>query len=700
MVELSFVSKARSAFHSAAAKAERVLVDLKSERGPDKESPDRLTGNPEDEAHQKEGDSKLDSELRHMKWRPAYRGIKQDWQDRITNIRIRRKEVEEMDELRVRDITMDVPFYEENLYNNKKYDLETKVSEAVPTVETLTAATIDPVCPSSVIKDSIPPSSVLKQLALAVEAGRKAKSMEDFIASTGGSSPVLDRAGLRLSAVKALVLREKEDKLKLSDDEKVLYLINSLFDPEEEFFKRKINYGSEETDLSFSRDIHGAPLESLVVKLAEVIGNFKNLREMALFWCRFVVELRKLWPEEQYLPRIPLDEIPYLKSCLLYQQLQVINCCISRKRHRIVATESMNSMLLKASSNIDELADYSDNIASSPVQYARLSTGDFAIRLGADYPAGDLMLLETGEPVYYPVTQGGPLLTKDLIDETEELVLQTRSFGAACSQLLSDMQAFKAANPGCIMEDFVRWYSPPDWNEREPSTEAQESLDGSDSLSYRGSLSLRMQKEGNLWRELWEAAKPVPAAKQAPLFDEALAVEGILNALEDIRPSELFEQLFISLLGLGFAIAEPVLSRNSDFSKVFSDCKEYIIITCQGNNWSEKIDDLFQVYESVEAMLLNPEEALRMMKQTKEPTIITGELKDRFKRLSLKFGGKDRFLRRAIPKDKINNEENPIRQSFSNFFDNKASLFSKKPKPVVTCAAENPHCLESDWTFL
>ena len=46
------------------------------------------------------------------------------------------------------------------------------------------------------------------------------------------------------------------------------------------------------------------------------------------------------------------------------------------------------------------------------------------------------------------------------------------------------------------MEDFVRWYSPPDWIEREPNSEAQESFDGSGSLSNRGSLSLRMQKEG------------------------------------------------------------------------------------------------------------------------------------------------------------------------------------------------------------
>lgn len=29
---------------------------------------------------------------------------------------------------------------------------------------------------------------------------------------------------------------------------------------------------------------------------------------------------------------------------------------------------------------------------------------------------------------------------------------------------------------------------------------------------------------GNLWWELWETAKAVPAVKQSPLFDEDLAV--------------------------------------------------------------------------------------------------------------------------------------------------------------------------------
>ena len=31
------------------------------------------------------------------------------------------------------------------------------------------------------------------------------------------------------------------------------------------------------------------------------------------------------------------------------------------------------------------------------------------------------------------------------------------------TSLLSDMESFKAANPGAILGDFVRWHSPRDW---------------------------------------------------------------------------------------------------------------------------------------------------------------------------------------------------------------------------------------------
>ncbi|KAK7276857.1 hypothetical protein RIF29_18003 [Crotalaria pallida] len=685
----SIMWKARSAFHSAASKAGRVFKSNPEDNNKqldNTQQPEQLDS-PHNHNH-----SKLCSESKQKKWIPQHIGIKQDWQDRIKNIRIGKKEAEDID--KVGDANMAIPFYDENLFTlNMKNDLEAKASEAIPSVEGLTAAT----------KDPIPPSSVLKQLAVAVEAGSKTKSMKDFIAPSGSSSPAKERAGLTLSAVKALVLGEKEDKLtsEFSSNEKVLHLISSLFDPEGDLLRRKINPNPEETAItSLPRDIHGAPPESLVVKLAEVIGNFKTVRNMALFWRRVVVELRKLGSEEQYLPGVPRDEIPDLKSCLLHQQFQVINCCISRKRRHIIANKSLDIMMKEANSNIKHSANSNDRSPASPVLYARLSTGELVLRIGADCQAGGLTLLETGEPVYSPFTQEGPLLTEDLIRENEEFVLRTGSVGAGCSQLLSDMQAFKAANPGCILEDFVRWHSPPDWSENDASTEDNDVFDGGD-LSTRGQLSRRMQKEGNLWRELWETSKPVPAVKQAPLFDEDLAVEGILNAFEDIHPAELFKQLFVSLLGLGFAIAEPMLSGNNDLSKLFYDCKEYVATTCQSNKWCEKVDDLVQVYETMETILLSPEESLKMIKQTEDQTMTTGEPKSQFKRLSLIFGGKDIILRKPVSNDRINDEEKSIRQSFSSFFESKSSLFSKKPRRSgCPSPSEKFHSLITDWTMV
>ncbi|KAL5735896.1 hypothetical protein ACOSP7_030357 [Xanthoceras sorbifolium] len=672
----SFVSKARTAFHSAAAKAERVFTDFKSDRDSDKLSP----------TENFEGESKGNNEENHLhlRGRPANRGTKQDWQDRFKNIRIGRKGVEEPE--RVENSTMAIPFYDENTYLlNMKNDIEAKGTDVISAIEHLNAIDVN----------SIPSPSVLKQLAVAVEVGKKFKSMRDLLASSGSSSPVRERAGLSLSVVKSLVLRDNDDKVafQFNNDEKVLSLIHSLFDAEGNFLRRKTGSDSEAltTVSTLPRDIHGAPPESLVVKLSEVLGSFKTLRKMALFWCKVVAELGRLWSEGQHVPGIPEDEIPDLNSCLLYQQLQVINCCLSRKRRRTIATESLDFAMRQSSSDVEGSALSMGTCPASPVLYVRISTGELVLRLGADRPT-ILTMLETGEPIYSPITQEGPLLTEDLIKETEELVLRTGSVGAGCSQLLSDMQAFKAANPGCILEDFVRWHSPPDWTETEQCDEAKESSDGGDSLSMKGQLSTRMQKEGNLWRELWATSKPVPAVKQVPLFDEDLAVEGILNFLEEIPPSELFEQLFVSLLASGFVLAEARLSAKDNLSKLFYECKDYVFVTCQGSAWTDKVDDICQVYETVETMLSQPEEIL--MNQAEESTIgsaAADEPKSRFKRLRLNF----RQQKKPPAKDLKNPAESP--KPFYSFFDGKSSLFSKKPpKPDATPSlAEKPDATPS-----
>lgn len=116
------------------------------------------------------------------------------------------------------------------------------------------------------------------------------------------------------------------------------------------------------------------------------------------------MQLRRLWSEEEHVPSIPIDEIPDLNSCLLYQRLQVINCCISRKRQRAIATETLDFVITEASPKAEESA-VSNDIPAGPMLYARLSTGELVLRLGADRPFGNVAMLETGEPVYCPVTQ-------------------------------------------------------------------------------------------------------------------------------------------------------------------------------------------------------------------------------------------------------------------------------------------------------
>lgn len=101
-------------------------------------------------------------------------------------------------------------------------------------------------------------------------------------------------------------------------------------------------------------------------------------------------------------------------------------------------------------------------------------------------------------------------------------------------------------------------------------------------------------------------------------------------------------------------------------------------------------------------MIVNPEEVLKKVKQIEETTITVGEPKRLFKRLGLNFGSKDRNLRRPSTKDEKTSEENSTRQPFSNFFDGKSSLFSKKPpKPESAFLGDKTPCLdENDWTIV
>lgn len=48
-------------------------------------------------------------------------------------------------------------------------------------------------------------------------------------------------------------------------------------------------------------------------------------------------------------------------------------------------------------------------------------------------------------------------------------------------------------------------------------------------------------------------------------------------------------------LALGFVMLEPLIATNDDLSKLFFECKDYVVAICQGGAWTDKLDDLCQV---------------------------------------------------------------------------------------------------------
>lgn len=79
---------------------------------------------------------------------------------------------------------------------------------------------------------------------------------------------------------------------------------------------------------------------------------------------------------------------------------------------------------------------------------------------------GSARLISTGEPIYVPITQEPAPKTEEQLEEDAEALLRLAGGGEKGAEararlmsasLLSDMEAFKAANPGAQLEDFIKW---------------------------------------------------------------------------------------------------------------------------------------------------------------------------------------------------------------------------------------------------
>ncbi|XP_024140903.1 rab3 GTPase-activating protein catalytic subunit [Oryzias melastigma] len=328
-------------------------------------------------------------------------------------------------------------------------------------------------------------------------------------------------------------------------------------------------------DESLFLQLKSAPPDSLTYRLALCVFlvnySYGGLAGVAHLWQEFVLELRYRWENTCLVYGLEAGP-PDLRCCLLHQKLQMLNCCIERRRARDEARKAQEATKdkhskeaepehsISASSSAKETSqgksweswsDSEDEFYECLSEQGEEGPQTEAGHNGASraegrlHPYNNLTLLHSSEPLFVPVTQEPAPMTEDQLEEQSEVLakLGTSAEGthlrarmqSAC--LLSDMESFKAANPGCVLEDFVRWYSPRDYV-------LEEVVDEKGNKVTKGELSTRMKITGNMWVEAWETARVTPARRQKRLFDDTKEAEKVLHYFAMQKPGDVASHLF------------------------------------------------------------------------------------------------------------------------------------------------------------
>jgi Rab3 GTPase-activating protein catalytic subunit len=387
---------------------------------------------------------------------------------------------------------------------------------------------------------------------------------------------------------------------------------------------------------------NSAPPGRLVSVLCTHMTGLRSLCSMAVVWCTFCQELREQWEQRRSLLNLhigiapttsapetmgakstnagqlnSMEPNPDLSDVLIQQKLQVLNVCvecqnaIERVERRALEQRVFERRRDDSHASDDELffdsnegGDERDESTSPSHQHrSRLQSGNGPSpqRRGARCPVQGSTLRRENSQLYAPYLQRPVPLTGDVITERRVMMERQKHTHVGVRleiarrlqepKLRSDMQAFKAANPGSMLEDFLAWYGNPkspmdeymnDDNWAASSSDASLHGDGADDSSVRSKSSFRirtlsfganpspqesrhrldraaeairaLEDTREFWQRTWNAADPVAADEQQPLFDAANTVERVFDYLETLHPASLLCQVMAANLCTSFFV--------------------------------------------------------------------------------------------------------------------------------------------------
>ncbi|XP_013098315.2 rab3 GTPase-activating protein catalytic subunit [Stomoxys calcitrans] len=336
--------------------------------------------------------------------------------------------------------------------------------------------------------------------------------------------------------------------------------------------------------------IKSAEKDSLIHRLscllATVHAHFGGNTGMAQLYAAFTREIRSLWNSCIPIPGVA-PGLPDIKTCLLHQKLQMLNVCIEKRlqREKGIQQQPFETEMVKTMQDADIISDDDDDTeeeefydltdeedAIADKQIPRVARSKSPLKAeGRLQRCNNMRLLQSQDYLYVPITQDAVPKTEDCLQDDLNAVMQMGSDSEyitdmMCSTVVSDVEAFKAANPKACFEDFIRWFSPNDWEEY--------SDESSGEMKYK--LSARMQAPGNTWQKVWEQAKPVPALRQKRLFDDTLEGYKVLSYLESRNMGEIFGLTVVPLLHSAILKLKDIL-LNSDVLDMFSQTLEQLL---------------------------------------------------------------------------------------------------------------------------
>ncbi|CAO1348069.1 unnamed protein product [Diamesa tonsa] len=280
---------------------------------------------------------------------------------------------------------------------------------------------------------------------------------------------------------------------------------------------------------------------------------------------------------------------PDLRSCLLNQKLQMLNICMERRNLRegglpfsmqdlsLTPPNAKQQLLDKCSTSKTDSDEEFFDCDDDKVDDETSSKNSPWSPVGRLSKLGKMLLIDSDEELYIPVTQDPVPKTEDELEDDAEMLLKLGSDSEFRTQLmsatlLSDMESFKAANPTAKIDDFIRWYSPRDWIE--------EDSDERDPFGRIGHLSDRMMIPGNTWQTVWKSAKPVPARRQKRLFDDTKEAEKVLHFFESQTLGQICQLTVAPLFHTAILRIQKESDQFKDLIPNFKEIEEKLRQTC------------------------------------------------------------------------------------------------------------------------